>query len=251
MEEDDIAYEYEDDGDQEYYEYDNENINDGGENEKTGYDEIVYKESDTPVTPNTNNLLIPFDSYIIKPIQEVHPFMENLIHENAMVLGVSEDEAAILLQKFKWDKEKLIDAYFNNVEKTRKDAGLEFYTPLILDNLLHPLTESSSTKTFSCRIRFCCDENCLLIDGFELGCGHMFCRPCYAEYLRNVVLNDGPLSIKAKCPEHKCTSIMTRSIVRTILDTANFIEERNKYDSYLIRNFIETSKHMRFCPAPR
>ena len=77
-----------------------------------------------------------------------------------------------------------------------------------------------------------------------IGCDHKFCRLCYGEYLRNQV-TEGPACIRAHCPEHKCTQSVPRVFFRTLLAA----EVGDRYAMFVTRNFIETSKTMRYCPA--
>mmetsp|Transcript_31805 Transcript_31805/g.70077 ORF Transcript_31805/g.70077 Transcript_31805/m.70077 type:complete len:376 (+) Transcript_31805:76-1203(+) len=83
------------------------------------------------------------------------------------------------------------------------------------------------------------------MDAFALGCGHSFCRACFSTYLTSQV-GDGQACVIARCPEFKCAQLVTQAVFWGFLQT----EAREQYDRYFVRNFIETCKNMKYCPAP-
>lgn len=198
---------------------------------------------------------IPEGKVIITEYHEIVPLMEGLTREVSTLLDIDYDSAQILLQSYRWDKERLIDAFFGNPEKVFLDTGLDKYNQAKVDAMLRgsktvgatssatsTSTSTSAESSFVCRI--CCDDS-VSSDALSLGCGHKFCRTCYSEYLRNQV-TDGPSCIRAQCPEHKCNQSVPRSFFTVLLDEA--VSER--YSMFVMRNYIETSKNMRYCPAP-
>lgn len=87
--------------------------------------------------------------------------MDNVIKEVSTLLEIDLDAAQILLQCFRWDKERLVDAFFSNPEKVMSDAGLDKYNAALFQSLRQQsqsdaAVTSTSSSTFSCRI--CCDE---------------------------------------------------------------------------------------------
>ena len=51
---------------------------------------------------------------------------------------------------------------------------------------------------------------------FSLHCGHVFCRPCYRQYLLSMVA-DGPVCILGTCPELKCKQRVTGTAIQQLL----------------------------------
>ena len=176
---------------------------------------------------------IPMDSYVDKNLNEIFPLMMTIINEVTALLNISEDEAQVILQNFKWDKEKLTDCYFSNPEKVHQECGLESYSAYVMVQL---------QDKFLCQI--CYDETDIS-ESFALGCGHRFCKCCFSEYLRSEISN-GSSCVTTKCPEHKCKQIVTKSVVHQLLHP----QEASRYDLYFLRDFIEKSKNMKYCPAP-
>lgn len=173
----------------------------------------------------SRELTIPTDNFVIADSVEVQPVMETLIDEVATLLDVSVDAAQVLLQNKRWDKEKLIEAFFGDGEKELRTAGLQHFDPVLLQQHITTLyaareRESSGGRNadlsgdkFCCRI--CCDPDVPAEEAFSLCCGHRFCRDCFREYLRNQ-LGDGQTCILAHCPEHKCNERVTSRCVNCL-----------------------------------
>lgn len=188
-------------------------------------------------------LVVPVDAYLIRPLTDIAPLLNALVNEVANLLDICEDEAQGILQYFKWDKEKLTDSYFSNPDKVRLSCGLDLFSLDILSKLQTSVVAPTPGKLLKCRI---CYDEVEFADAFALGCAHYFCRSCFAEYLRNTIA-DGAACVSVHCPEHKCKQLVTKTIVHSLLER----EESAKYDLYFIRDFIEKSKNMKYCPAAR
>ncbi len=273
MDSDNEEYEYEEDEEYEYEDYQEEE--DQGEAESDGEREKVA--SPTPTTPaapsagpeasssskkkstpksgsclrqtsgTSYELVIPYDSYVIRSAAEIRPLLDALVSEISALLSVSPDEAQALLQFHKWDKERLMEKYFSDDERTRRECGLDLYSPNLLESLA-----LSETGNFDCKI--CYEHGLPLSQAAGLGCRHLFCRDCYGGYLASMV-SDGPSCVIGKCAAHKCKQLVPRSYFHTLLGSGSGSAATEglaeKYDEYVLRNFVEMSKNMKYCPAPR
>jgi ariadne-1 len=293
-EDDDEEYTYEEDG-----EYDEEGDGDyedegaqadaapvepsNGRRESSGA-AAPKSTSNTPMSGEKRTergVVVPSDSFNIMDCSEIEPIMQALIEDVASLLDLNCDVTQALLQSHKWNREKLIDAFFANPEKVMKSSGLDLYVDTSDSFRSDSKTEGGPVKlfrsssnnstlapgeTFKCRI--CYDETA---NAFSMGCGHKFCRPCYSEYLTGQV-NDGQSCIIAHCPEFKCTQLVTSSVFHSLLGNRRSASAEagpgspaspnsrkigvksgklvNQYDTYYVRNFIETCKNMKYCPAP-
>lgn len=141
------------------------------------------------------------------------------------------DEALALLQHVKWDKERLLESYFNDADKMRKEVGLA-------------ALDAKPCKQGDVTCRICYDDKCAAIS--SLACGHAFCSDCYGQYL-HIAVGEGPTSIMTRCPQHKCGLLVPRGLFVQLVCA----EDLAVYDEYLLRNYISTCKAMRHCPAPR
>jgi Zinc finger, C3HC4 type (RING finger) len=208
-----------------------------------------------PPSPSgqAKTMSVPDDGYVMREYGEILPILDGLVEEVASLLCIDTDQAEIVLQGFRWNKEKLTEKFFAEPERVLRDCGLSDYDgEAIRHNLQYVLASlnGSESKTdggvgdeaLLCRI--CCDD-VPSSKAFSLGCNHRFCRDCYGEYLRTQV-SDGPACIKAHCPEHKCLQAVPKSVFHALLSA----EPAAKYDMYVVRNFIEISKTMKYCPSP-
>lgn len=213
-------------------------------------------------------LKIPDGSYFISEYSSILQIMDGLITEVAALLDLNVDASQILLYHMKWNKERLTDAFFSSSEKLLDDCGLDISLKPVINSIASsgtaaigtatptrrvggPMMPSqgasidSGNDTFCCRI--CCDT-CPVYDAFSLSCNHAFCVPCYTEYLRMQV-NEGPACVQAHCAQHKCRQAITRSVFERFLGTA-YPESLEKYKVHVLRNFIEMTKGLQYCPAP-
>jgi ariadne-1 len=243
--------------DDEEYHYDSEDgsdyIHDDDDDEHSGCDtkQALRQSGRGPqiLLPDK----VPDGQVVITEYHEIIPMMDNVMKEVTTLLEIDNDSAQLLLQVFRWDKERLIDAFFSDPEKALREAGLDQYSSidfsaLSADRNASKIVSSSlassnntSVGTFPCRI--CCDE-CPVDTALSLGCKHPFCRNCYADYLRSQV-TEGPACIRTHCPEHKCKQSVPKSFFVSLVDNAT----AERYKMFVTRNFIETSKTMRYCPA--
>jgi ariadne-1 len=213
MEEDDDYndYTYEDQNDEEEYAY-----SDCGEPEmKRSVSEPIYE--------------VPDSSYKIVDYTDLLPMMNRLIKEVSNILSTDRDTSESLLYYSRWNKERLVDRYYNNPEKVMREAGC--------------LT-SSKTQPDDAPCTICGDAN----DPSSvhmLSCGHQFCNTCYESYLQ-IHVRDGQACVTLCCPEPKCTQRIPLSTYEKFLTGPL----KEKHTEYLTRNFIERSVTMRWCTSP-
>jgi ariadne-1 len=78
---------------------------------------------------------------------------------------------------------------------------------------------------------------------------HLFVDPrlrdCYTGYLENLV-SDGPSCVTMTCPSFKCPLKISTDTMRDICPA----EVSEKYYKYVVRDFIDSSTYMHWCPAP-
>lgn len=145
--------------------------------------------------------------------------------------------AAILLRHHVWNAEKLQEQYFNDPSATLLDAGLSPSSspststqPLPSPTapsprrqgrtMRHPIPtpvrrnqSRSGDDPFQCPV--CCDDFPRESVGehtLAMGCGHRFCRGCWAEYVTGRIKDDGEAA-KIQCMGEKCQRIVREEIV--------------------------------------
>ncbi len=80
---------------------------------------------------------------------------------------------------------------------------------------------SPSSASYTCPV---CYDDFPLAETLSLGCGHRFCKSCFATYLVTAV-NDGKLCIVSRCPGFKCPILvpdrtfknLTESVTLTLM----------------------------------
>jgi ariadne-1 len=198
-------------------------------------EEYVYSDegegTDTKDEEPGRTFVVPDGAFKVITYKEVEPLMAALVREVSDLLAINQEVSQILLRQFKWNKERLLEVYYNNPDKVMVDAGLDLFSS----------NPQGADAAIVCRI---CGDEVGPNDAFGLGCGHNFCKDCYCQYLR-VQISEGPQCVCATCPEHKCTQMVPYSAFKHLLGQ----EEFRRYSIYSLRNFIETSRNMRWCPA--
>ena len=129
---------------------------------------------------------VPDGDYKILLYKDIQPMMESHTRDVSNLLSIDYDIANILLRKYKWNQERLIDVYYTDTEEILKEAGVSRQgSPLTSSSTPSP---SASSTPIRCRI---CGDLFAKDDCYSLLCEHYFCKSCYGTYLTHQV-NDGP-----------------------------------------------------------
>lgn len=151
-----------------------------------------------------------------------------------MILDLRNEEAAILLRHFRWNRERLIEEYMDRPTKVLEDAGLG------QSNSSPPRLEI--IPDFICDI---CYEDGDNLQSFAMICGHRYCVECYRHYLSQKIKEEGEAA-RIQCAHHGCKRIMdTKS-----LDLLVTPDLKNRYHELLTRTYVEDKEKLKWCPAP-
>ena len=142
--------------------------------------------------------------------------------------------AAALLRHFKWNREKLLQAYWDNPEKTLKDVGM--------GSLALEVPPPSDQSSFVCKV---CFDDVPVSNTFALGCGHRYCKGCWGDYLE-VQVQGGPNCVFTQCMYPKCTELCHEECFQKIVSTESY----ERYKEFLHRSFIDQNPHVKWCPSP-
>jgi ariadne-1 len=145
------------------------------------------------------NIAIVDGKYTITEINQVMPIMRGLVTEVSALLRLNEDICQILLQNYKWNKEKLLEMYYSDgdSEKILMDTGVDLFDERVMSQITSSdsrLFRSPSSPMPAERLNqdcHICTAELNTSNSFSLGCKHFFCRDCYGEYIRIKVV-DGP-----------------------------------------------------------
>ncbi|KAF9163293.1 hypothetical protein BGX20_001374 [Mortierella sp. AD010] len=152
----------------------------------------------------------------------------------AGILGITVSQAAKLLRSHKWNKEQLIEKYMDTPQEILDQAGV------VLGE-----TQASvqiRPKGFVCLICFDDDST-----GSALGlrCGHVFCQPCYEQYLTQKIAEEGECRA-IFCPESDCTVPVDDQVINSVVRASVM----QKYQMLQDRAYVSDLDNLRWCPAP-
>ena len=166
----------------------------------------------------------------------VYQHMMSKISQVSEVVKLPLTTVRILLNHFKWDDDKLIEAFF--------EKGKEEIFELV--NLAVP--KISSTKLVPKQQEEC--EICFLkfpsSDMTYLACGHRFCNSCWCQYLTTKIITDADCDI-IRCPGFQCKELVDDDTVKQLI-TENKTQLRFKH--LLTNSFVQCHRLTKWCPSP-
>ena len=116
------------------------------------------------------------------------------------MLDTNLDNALLLLYHFRWDSEKLIDAYLDSPEE-------------ILQKVIGKANTVVSRS--SCRQCNICLNCCQTSEMTGASCGHHFCISCFTCYLNGKIKESYIPFIK--CPQYGCQQFIEDTVLRSML----------------------------------
>ncbi|KAF9108747.1 hypothetical protein BGX27_008247 [Mortierella sp. AM989] len=152
----------------------------------------------------------------------------------AGILGVTVSQAVRLLRNHKWNKERLIEKYMDTPQEILDQAGV------VLDEEQPALQDRP--EGFVCLI--CFDDDSL---GSALGlrCGHIFCQPCYEQYLTQKIVEEGECRA-ILCPESGCSVAVDEQVINSVVEHSVM----QKYRMLQDRAYVSDLDNLCWCPAP-
>jgi len=155
----------------------------------------------------------------------------SLVKDVMEFMGVEQHVALALLSKYRWDKQELLSAYFENPERVLSEAGISLKS----DN-----SNANTDTEIECTICFDLTNEFTVLSS----CGHVFCNQCWQENL-SIQIKDGK-TIDIHCMNQGCKELVPEHIVQKVVDADSW----KKYAKFLSKNFVERSQEVRWCPAP-
>ena len=209
-------------------------LDDGDE---SGDDVLDVDESDSFDDVNESNE--ESSSKVLTSGQVVEVLFKEL-REVQNIIQIPMTSVRILLNHFKWDKQKLYERYYleSCSEKIFEEAKV--LSPSKIEALAARTMDASSTDCEICFLP--------LPDSSKAGleCGHLFCTECWKEYLETKIVQDG-VSLSIQCPSGDCQVLVNDAAVLQLLQDS---EHATKYELLITNNLVECNGLMRWCPAP-
>ena len=187
--------------------------------------------------------LVRQTSYNILGTDEIQDKINTIVRNYSEVLGVSYDEALIMLFHYRWKAHKLQDDWLENEYKTRVDSGISIPSPGFdfTNSRGIKLGSISLIKGTSGCCQICLEPN---INRDSLQCGHAFCTICWEAYLTNLVYEN--MCINALCPSYACNLKIPDSIFYKYLKP----EPLALYERFKQEGFVSQNASFRWCSSP-
>jgi len=235
---------YYDDGDL-YDDSGNESpeVEDGSEEEENFIMDAGFE--DEPSGSSSQKIEEEYHFEVLSTEDIVSHMVEN-IKEVSSITQIPATTIRILLNHFKWDKEKLMERYYTEDQETMFEEA-----QVISPNRSRETAESlraqrpSSAGTASV---LDCDICCLslprqMMTGLE--CGHLFCTQCWTEYLTTKIIDEGA-SQMIECPG-SCNIVVDDQTVMTLITDPRV---KLKYQHLITNSFVQCNRLLKWCPSP-
>jgi len=207
-----------------------------------------------------------FTFEILNP-EEIVQSMVDCIKDVNQVLQIPATTTRILLNHFRWDKEKLMESYYlGDQEKLFAEAHV--IPPGSTPSSQASKTTGSksvsgagvkgSSKASAAGSSHAHDgavggevecDICLVpmpastMTGLE--CGHEFCTLCWTEYLTTKIMDEG-MGQKISCAAHGCDILVDDMTVMKLVSDPRV---KLKYQQHITNSFVDCNLLMRWCPA--
>jgi ariadne-1 len=157
---------------------------------------------------------------------------DDLITSTATQLDTSPADAALILQYFDWDSDKLLYDYFDKPEHFQQAAGLAGNTPL-----------TAPPPTTTCPV---CLEDKGPREFHSLWCGHVYCLECWRDYLHQMASSLGPEIINVHCMYPRCPAKLNYKEFERLADLYDY----KRFTYFFLKHYTESDSHMVICPNP-
>ncbi|VVC98096.1 unnamed protein product [Leptidea sinapis] len=149
-------------------------------NESSG-DDVDFVMDETHSTRERQTELEEYP-YEVLSTEEIVQHMVDCIKEVNTVVEIPATTTRILLNHFKWDKEKLMERFYDG------DQDQLFAEARVINPFRKPVTQRPKIMT-----------------GLE--CGHRFCTQCWCEYLTTKIMEEGLCNRLLRwCPSPDCSN---------------------------------------------
>jgi len=183
-------------------------------------------------------------SFEILSTEQIVQHMVKCISEVTNVIQIPPTTVRILLNHFKWDKEKLMERYYGD-EQDQEKMFLE--AKVVSPFRPKPTTSKKSSKkpTDSCDCEICCLSlpRSMMT---SLECGHLYCNACWGEYLTIRIMDDGA-SQMIGCPSSKCEILVDDKTVMSLIEDGKI---RLRYQHLITNSFVQCNRLLQWCSAP-
>ncbi|WKX90468.1 hypothetical protein Q1695_009370 [Nippostrongylus brasiliensis] len=217
-----MAEEYDDD-----FQYNSDSGSELGDEAVSEDDGIAMEQEDTSreVLKETPNLEAK-----VMTVDDLAREMNEIIDEVSAILRIGRGHCRILLHKFNWNKESLLERYYENPDT---DAFLRKAQVLPRTPAPPPLSSVGD-----CEI--CC--NTAPLGGLD--CHHRACSTCWQMYLNTKIMDDATSEIQ--CIFNGCQLLIQDEKVMQYIQSEAVI---SAYQRLKINSFVEGNRLLKWCPG--
>ncbi|XP_040566937.1 E3 ubiquitin-protein ligase arih1 [Lepeophtheirus salmonis] len=167
-------------------------------------------------------------SHMVKTIKEVNS-----------VIQIPATTVRLLLNHFKWDKEKLMEKYYSEDQEAMfKEAKIT--SPFKKITLGKPGSTVSS-HTCECEICYLTLPRSMM-NGLD--CGHFYCTSCWSEYLTTKIMDEGA-SQMIQCPGSCDMLVDDQTVMKLVTDQ----RVKLKYQHLITNSYVQCNRFLKWCPA--
>ncbi|XP_076443891.1 E3 ubiquitin-protein ligase arih1-like [Babylonia areolata] len=181
--------------------------------------------------------------YEVLSADQIVQFMVDSIKEVNAVVQIPTTITRILLNHFRWDKEKLMERYYDG-DQDRLFSEAHVISPHRRDVKTRQQRSRSVPDD-----RQDCEICCYPVPASEmtgLECGHKFCSKCWADYLTSKIIDEG-MGQTISCAAFGCDILVDDTTVMTLIRDPKV---KLKYQQLITNSFVECNRLLRWCPAP-
>ena len=200
-------------------------------------EEMMYDDCDSGnESSGTDDVDYPYE---ILTTEQILQHMNECIRQVNVVIEMPSTIIRMLLNHFRWDKEKLMESYYDG-DREQLFSEARVADPFKSANNVEK--DWRTRKVEECEI--CLSELVAsMMTGLE--CGHRFCHDCWAEYLTTKVMCEG-IGQTISCAAHECEVLIDDATVVKLVPDAKV---RQKYQHLITNSFVECNSLLRWCPS--
>lgn len=168
---------------------------------------------------------------LILSSEDVQNQQQAMIADTAEELGVSRDDATMLLISKTWCHDSLCEEYYADRLNTLNIAG-------VVSERVGSLDDENEKSL--CKLCTSASRQDLL------GCGHgLYCSPCWKRFAVSAV-KGGKSCLSLRCPSAGCSAMLRPSDFRSLCSPSQLIQ----YERYLFESFVAGNNLYAWCPNP-
>lgn len=161
--------------------------------------------------------------------------MNKIANETSLVIGLPMQLCKIALHHYKWNKETLIEKFYESESPENFFKQFNCGFPYDLEYVGKPKSNGNGL----CAI--CYDEKNLT----GLTCTHKYCADCWDSYLVTRI-HEYPDPFLG-CPEPKCTQVADDECAMSLIKKHS---DKKFYQRALINSFVACNMMLKWCPNP-